>query len=484
MPANVALLVYVAAIAALLWLDFRGSARPSPAIWISVAWVILGASRPVLAWFGPGGVSMDISDGSPIDRFAATVLLVAALFVLARRADRTWNVVRANPVILLFFVYCAFSVLWADYSFVAFKRWTKALGNVAVVLVVLTDSKPTVALKWLLSGAGIPLLGLSLCMIKDFPYVGRGYDGWTGSIQNLGVTEGKNLLGVICLVFGLASVWRLVDAFRQPASRTRQLIVHGVVLALVCWLLRLAGSATSLACLILGGLLIPAVTLAGGRRATGVNVVLGGTALAGLFAFLVLDGYGYAVEALGRDATLTGRTELWEVVLGMNADPFLGAGFESFFLGARAERLHRMFWWAPNQAHNGYIEILLTLGWIGIVLLVLQMAVGYRNILRVVRSEPALGAFRAAVFASAIIYNVTETAFKVRHPMWILFLLAIMAVPEIAAAPDAARRVWHRRRPGAPRSGATPRAGAPRSGVIPRVGAPRSGVIRRVSRRP
>ena len=90
--------------------------------------------------------------------YIATLLLVAALVVLARRAERTWSVMRANPVILVFFCYCAISVVWSDYPFVAFKRWTKALGNVAVVLIVLTDSKPTLALKWL-PGAALPLLG-------------------------------------------------------------------------------------------------------------------------------------------------------------------------------------------------------------------------------------------------------------------------------------------------------------------------------------
>ena len=243
------------------------------------------------------------------------------------------------------------------------------------------------------------------------------------TVQNLGVTEGKNLLGVLCLVFGLGSIWRVVDEMRQPESRTRQLVIYGIVLALVCWLLRLrrirdiAGVPDS------GRPAHPRDHHRRRQRHHGGELRCGWDRdSSGLFGFLVLDGYGYAVQALGRDATLTGRTELWELILGMNADPLLGTGFESFFLGNRAKELQIMFHWAPNEAHNGYIEICLTLGWIGLGLFVLQVAVGYCNILRVVRSDPALGALKAAIFAAALIYNVTETSFKVRHPLWIVFL--------------------------------------------------------------
>ena len=66
-------------------------------------------------------------------------LLIAGLIVLAHRIQRVAPLLRNMLPILLFFSYCAISVLWAEYPLVAFKHWNKGIGDVVMVLVVLTD---------------------------------------------------------------------------------------------------------------------------------------------------------------------------------------------------------------------------------------------------------------------------------------------------------------------------------------------------------
>ena len=58
-----------------------------------------------------------------------TILLIAALAVVISRMDRVGPLLRKNGPILLFFAFCAVSILWSDFPFVAFKRWIKALGR-------------------------------------------------------------------------------------------------------------------------------------------------------------------------------------------------------------------------------------------------------------------------------------------------------------------------------------------------------------------
>ena len=71
---------------------------------------------------------------------------------------------------------------------------------------------------------------------------------------------------------------------------------------------------------------------------------------------------------MGRDSTLTGRTEIWTHVLWVAGNPLLGTGFESFWLG---DRLANVWSIMPGiqEAHNGYLEVYLNLGWIGVTLL-------------------------------------------------------------------------------------------------------------------
>ena len=74
---------------------------------------------------------------------------------------------------------------------------------------------------------------------------------------------------------------------------------------------------------------------------------------------------------MGRNSTLTGRTDIWAAVIPMAPNPLVGAGFESFWLSPRvAARLWELFPNLPlNEAHDGYIEVYLELGWVGVGLI-------------------------------------------------------------------------------------------------------------------
>lgn len=71
---------------------------------------------------------------------------------------------------------------------------------------------------------------------------------------------------------------------------------------------------------------------------------------------------------LGKDATLTGRTDLWEFVkICISQRPLLGWGFSAFWLSTNpaAVEISRNLGWSVPQAHNGLFELLLEVGAIG-----------------------------------------------------------------------------------------------------------------------
>jgi len=138
------------------------------------------------------------------------------------------------------------------------------------------------------------------------------------------------------------------------------------------------------------------------------------------------------VQQLGRDPTLTGRTDIWKLVLSMERNPLLGTGFESFWLGSRLDKIWNIYWWHPNEAHNGYIEVYLNLGCMGLVLLAVLFVSGYRNAMSALRRNPNKGNIRLAYFVVTVVYNFTESAVRIMHPVWIVFLLATAKVREEA----------------------------------------------------
>jgi O-antigen ligase len=192
---------------------------------------------------------------------------------------------------------------------------------------------------------------------------------------------------------------------------------------MVLYTFNLANSATSLVCFGVGTMVMAALGLElFNKRPRAVHVLV--VVAVSVCLFALFDGSSLLVSSLGRDTTLTGRTGLWAQLVSMNSAPLLGTGFETFWLGPRAEAIWRIYWWHPNQAHNGYLEILLNLGGVGVLLLGVQVVGGYINVTRSLRDGQAFGRFRLALLMAALLLNVTEAAFKVMHPVWIAFLIA------------------------------------------------------------
>jgi exopolysaccharide production protein ExoQ len=207
------------------------------------------------------------------------------------------------------------------------------------------------------------------------------------------------------------------------------LIANGVVIAMVIWLLWMANSMTSIACILMASVVIAGTHLRFvACRPAIVHVLIFGMLAVSLYA-LFLDTGGGMLGTLGRDPTLTGRTDLWQLIVAMTDHPLIGTGFESFWLGKRIEKLWALYWWHPNEAHNGYLEFYLTLGWIGVTLWAAVMVKGYQTAINVFRKDRETGRIMLAYFVVGMIYNVSEAAFKGTDPIWIVFLFAALAVP-------------------------------------------------------
>lgn len=447
-----ATMVYVAGIMGLFWLDRDRKSQLSYGFWIPTLWLLINGSRQVSLWFATPAAAAQAQEnleGSPLDAAIYGVLIMAGIVVLSVRRRKAVSLLRLNLPIVFFFAYSALSVVWSDYSFVASKRWVKAIGDLVMVLVVLTEANPRLAIRKWLSRTAFILLPVSVLLIKYWPNLGRAYNPWTWEPMYGGVTTFKNLLGMTCLVCGLGSLWSLGGAWRdrQMPDRKRHLAAHALVLACLFWLLHIANSMTALSCFGMAGTLIVFTgQRSSTRRVRAAHLLVWGCVALAICA-LFIDPSTF-LPGLGRDATLTGRTVIWEVVLSMHTNPLVGTGFESFWMGDRLQHVWMLTEKGIEEAHNGYLELYLNLGWIGIALLGAMIVTGYRNCVALLQRDPEAARIRLAFFSASLIYSMTEAGFRMMSPIWIMFLLSITATAvrpkRTARSISGSKTVWAR----------------------------------------
>lgn len=434
MGAPLALLICSIGVAGLFYLNRDRTVRTSKALWLPVIWLWITGSRSVSAWFGvdggSGGNLASTLDGSPMDAAVFEALIVACIIVLLLRREKTVVLLKANAPVLIYFIYCMLSTLWSPFHGPAFKRWIKDVGDLVVVLVIVTDINPIAALRRLYSRVAFVLLPFSVVLIR-YTDLGRGYDP-SGNPENVGVTSNKNALGLIAYLVLLGAIWTLRALLRdkRAPNRTRRLVAQGTLFAFGILILQMAHCATAVACFVLGAGLMLAANLRAIRSRPGrVHALCLGVLLAGGLTML-LGGESLVTGALGRNSTLTGRTDIWKAALAAADSPMFGTGFESFW-NANADKVAlglRGYWQIQNlvSAHNGYIEVYLDLGLVGLCLIAHTLISGYRRASAAFERDRELGSLMLAYVITTAFYSIPEAGFRVLAPSWIFLLLAVI----------------------------------------------------------
>jgi exopolysaccharide production protein ExoQ len=189
-----------------------------------------------------------------------------------------------------------------------------------------------------------------------------------------------------------------------------------VFLLIAAGLLFLSHSATAVVCGALTLAAVPLWRLMRGKQRLLIGVLVAITFLLGIYWLLAFPETIFQV--LGRDATLTGRTDLWSKLLPVIADrPVLGYGYAAFWTGSNAEVLN--VWIGAGRlvpiADNGYIDLCLSLGAAGLALFLCVFTGAFRKAMEYLRSEPGFVALwpvtYLCIFAAD---NICESALLTR----------------------------------------------------------------------
>lgn len=336
-------------------------------------------------------------------------------WAIARARARAAATMFAVPLLLALLALTALSTLWSIDSGATLRRavWLALTMGFGLYMAWRYEWR---ALTEVLAGAFLVLIAGSFVVGGLMPSIGR------MSVEHPGAWGGlwthKNTLGGI-MALGVA-----ICASAAWLAPARRLLWSACALGAFVLVL-LSTSVTALIASLLGvGAIVAGMLI---RRGPLPALLVGAGALGAIVigASLVLLAPDLVVAALGRDLTLTGRTDIWEAAApAVEARAWLGYGYYAFWLpdNGPAYWVRQAVQWEVASAHSGWLELALGLGRVGVALFALQFAATlWRGAGAVMRADAGLWA--PAFLAVFALYTLSEShVLQGNNLFWTLYV--------------------------------------------------------------
>lgn len=275
-----------------------------------------------------------------------------------------------------------------------------------------------------------------------------------------GITHGKNEFGMI------ASVGAIICFNAWLAGGRRKLwALTGAAIAFTCLILSRSNGSLFATIVGVGSMvLVMRVPVVRRRYSTQVVIAIACTIL--LYELVIQDVLpgvhtllGPIASLTGKDTTFSARTVIWKVIKEhIQGAPYLGTGYGAYWLGPLPTSPSYVFvslmYFYPMESHNGYLEIVNDLGFMGLIVLLAFLFGFMRQALKLMKTDRSQGALYLALLFQAMVINMTESDWFSRSDTFAVLLLATIclsrgllnATPPIRAKPTEDRQVHERRR--------------------------------------
>ncbi len=344
----------------------------------------------------------------------------AIVFVLILLQANRFAYVFARDKLLLFLIgFALFSVLWSSAPTITLRRGialilTTALG--AYLALRFSLSEQLRILSWVFSLA--IFLSLAIIFVRPeygihhgAPHVGA----WRGIYHQNGVFGQQMTLGAIVFLiyaktnrnhrwlgWGLFSLATIALLFSRAVTTTITFLILLISIPFYKSLWKRWNS-NSLVLYFLGIVVVMVCIL-----------------------IVATQQVEFLTNLAGKTSTFSGRTFLWVNLLEESRNkPLLGYGYNGFWLGweGPSARIWQLRTWLPRHAHNGYLDVLLDLGWVGLSAFVIHFLMILLAALKWLRRHPTFDNLWPMFFLVYIlITNATRSLILTQNSLvWILY---------------------------------------------------------------
>ena len=397
---------------------------PARLFWWSVLLltVALQIAESVIPTGGGGNLSSSVDDqlaqmqGNSIRQvcYIVVVLVGVGCFTRLKGYKIEWRYPLA-PICAAVLGWCALSLIWAEDPNASIKRLVAYLFMVtgATGITLLWSRKQILQFMSLFGAAGVTF-GLVVEILL------RTFKPWVSDYRFAG-TEHENVQGFCCMQFAMASL-AASDADPQHKNIFRGLAVYGAAFMLLT---------KCRSCLLgLGVALLLYVLL---TRPLVTKIWVSATLLTGGLVLYMTDILTPLLGFVSRNGEglddLTGRAPVWELAhTFISRRPLTGYGYQSFWTASHIDDFSSAFGWQISSAHNSYLEMILALGYGGMILHVTVLVLGViMGVIYYRRTRLPIYALASAMFAALLLIGYLESAVLISTGPYHFGLTLLMA---------------------------------------------------------
>jgi len=264
---------------------------------------------------------------------------------------------------------------------------------------------------------------------------------------------------ILCLLFGLflptygvMSLPPHVGAWRGTHIHKNDLGPQMALIAIFLWTVRSARVFKSLGNLMLVFVIVCAIFLTVASKSTTAQLSLVAMGLifvvcnllrlnyrlmvsaissimliAGATAVYLQSNIGQFLGYFGKGSDLSGRDALWPPIMEMvSRRPLLGYGYEGFWRGdgSPASIVWKSTGWPTPHAHNGFLDILLAIGWVGGIIFLLSFFLTLTTSFKLLRLSKLTYAICPIIVLVFIVLSNTTESNLFTSDAWILYMWA------------------------------------------------------------
>lgn len=175
------------------------------------------------------------------------------------------------------------------------------------------------------------------------------------------------------------------------------------------------------------------------RRIPAIGIRLAAATLAAVSVVTIPWSFRLIAGRVGKDGSLTGRTDIWDYVFDVVADRWVtGFGFQSFWddeANRRALSARRSVTWMPDAAHSSFMETLLFLGVVGLGLILIVVLLSFAGAWwSALGSSSWSMAWWVGVATFALLENLMESMIAYHSIFWVLLVAPGLAVARAAVS--------------------------------------------------